>query len=119
MDDFIKYRLHLGEINNIEPLQKHLMTFNHSTYTTLASRIKYEESSQIRLRNIKSGKFGYIVTKLSNQYIANIPLRNSTKIIPMRLMKTCLLKYFSTLACAPQSPYCSYFSYKLQRCGLF
>lgn len=115
VDDFIKYRLHLGEINNIEPLQKHLRWYNSSTYSTLANRIKYEESSQIRLRNIKSGKFGYIVTKLSNQYISNIPLKNSTKVIPMRLMKTCLLKYFSTLAFAPQSPYCSYFSNKLQR----
>lgn len=115
MDDFIKYRLHLGEIKSIEPLQKHLMRYNQSTYTTLAKRIKYEGSSQIRSRNIKSGKFGYIVTKLSNQYISNIPLKNSKKVIPMRLMKSCLLKYYSTFAFAPQSPYCSYFSNKLQR----
>lgn len=115
IEDFIERELKVGELESITPLQKQLMFYNLSVYTTLAKRVKHEESTEKRLKHINTGKYGYIVTKLSNQYIANVPLKNESKMIPMRIMKSCLMKYFSTLAFAPQSPYCPYFTRKLER----
>lgn len=115
VEDFVKRKLKVGELEDITPLQKQLMFYNYSVYTALAKRVKHEDTTQIRLQHIQSGKYGYMVTKLSNHYITNVPLRDSIKIIPMRLMKSCLMKFFSTLAFAPQSPYCSFFSRKLAR----
>lgn len=114
VDAFIERELYLGEYNTTS-LTKQLKNFNHSTYTILASRIRSESSAQSRARHIKSGTFGYMVTKLANNYISNIPLKNIEAFVPMRLMKTCLIKYFTALAFEAHSPYSSYFSLKLAR----
>lgn len=115
VEDFLTKDFLIGEIDRAEMWQSLLKKYNYSIYTTLSNQFKYEESSLVRLENIKSGRYGYMVAKLSNQFIANIPLRNTTKLLPMRLMKTCLMNYFSSLAFAPQSPFCEYFSIKLAK----
>lgn len=114
VDDFANQNLRLGEIDffDIQRLQKQFLQYN---YSKLINRIEYEGSLSDRQRHVKSGDFGYIVTKFSNQYITDIPLRNMTKIIPMRLMKTCFNRLYSTFAFPRQSPYCPYFSAKLSR----
>lgn len=118
IEEFLKSPLQIGEMLqyfSIANQQSDLKFCNDSICTELAKRIKYEESIKERIQNVQSGRFGYIVTKLSNEYIANVPLTNTLETIPMRLMKGCLMKYFTTLAFSPWSPYVRYFSYKLTR----
>lgn len=84
-------------------------------YKALANRFQKEHSAAETLRLVENGECAFSVAKLSNQYIANIPLRNMTSLLPMQLMKKCIVHFFVGLAFAPHSPYNDYFTYKLQR----
>lgn len=115
LEEFVKSDLKLAKLSNYTAFQIELKSFNESIYTDLANKIVKENSKSERLRNIYSGQYGYIATKLSNQYIANIPLRRNINRVPLRLMKTCLTKHYTTFAFQPQSAWTEFFSIKLKR----
>lgn len=118
VEDFLKSPLKIGEMIeefSLANQQNDLKFCDNAVCAELYKRIVYEKSNKERIRNIRSGQFGYIVTRLSNHYIANVPLINRFETVPLRLMKGCFMKYYTKLAFKPWSPYTKFFSDKLDR----
>lgn len=118
VEDFLKSPLKIGEMMEFFSLanqQNDLKFCDNPVCTELSKRIVYEKSNEERFQNIRSGQFGYIVTRLSNHYIANVPLTNQFDTVPLRLMRGCFMRYYTKLAFKPWSPYTKFFSDKLDR----
>lgn len=118
VEEFLESPLKLGEMTNDFSLvnqQSDLHFCNDSICLQLAKRVVFEKTIEDRIQNIESKQYGYIVTRLSNDYVANVPLRNVFNRVPLRLMRGCFMKYFTALAFSPWSPWSRFFSYKLNR----
>lgn len=114
VDEFLENGLLWGEFDgNSKPIRT-IRKYNSTLYTNLVNSIVKEHSWQEREDHIKGGEYGYMVTKISDKYLANLPWENITAKYPLRVMRSCISSYFTGLAFQLRSPYRDFFSYKLQ-----
>lgn len=109
IDDFFREKLSLGERNSVENMRSKLYEFD---LPEAATTVVHEHSDEERMKNIQSGKFAYYTTTLTNKYIIRLPLYNTTR-MPLRLMRSCLNRYYTVLAFPLLSPYMNFFTNKL------
>lgn len=113
IEEFVEQDLKWAELGNIKSTKTELLSYGVPVFTKAASLIVHEHSSE-RLSNIYSGKYAYFVKTLSNKFITEFPIDTNAS-VPLRVMKNCMIHYYSTLGFPKQSPYREYFSDKLAR----
>lgn len=91
-----------------------LLALNQTVYTTLVGSRVIEKTPEKRVRHINKQKYGYLVIELSNYYVYNVPLGNETDKFPLRLMDQCILNLFTVFGFQANSPYSTFFAYKLE-----
>lgn len=112
IEDFVEQGLSWGERGSTRSTKIDQLSRGLPIYAKAAEQVVLESSEEERMRNIHSGKFVYFVKISSNKFITDLP-SNTTLELPLRVMKTCMINYYSTLGFPKQSPYREYFSRKL------
>lgn len=115
IQDFTEHKLSWGEIEDVQNMKCFLRRYNDTYFTALANSAVEEKSEQERIQNIESGKFGYMVTTFYDRFISNVPLKETSKLVPLRTMQSCVIKFFTGFAFPKNSPYTEYFSSKLSK----
>lgn len=115
IEEFVEQGLKWGVLGNTRTTKADQLGHGVPIFTKAAERIVPESSVEERVQNIYSGKFAYFVKILSNKFITEFPTNSTNTSLPLRVMKNCMIHYYTTLGFPKQSPYRDYFSEKLAR----
>lgn len=115
MEEFIARELKWGDMSKDQSMAHEFEQYDSPLYSRLLQTRVREKNLEERMAHIRSREYAYLTRIGGTNFVTDIPFRNRSVHLPLRVMRSCINHYYSVFAFSLQSPYRDYFTDRISQ----
>lgn len=115
IEEYVAGGLKWGDISKDQSMFHEFRQYDSPLYDALLDTRVRENSLVERMEHIESREYAYLTRIGGSNFVTDIPFRNRSVNLPLRVMKSCVNHYYSVFAFSLQSPYRDYFTDRISQ----